>query len=48
MQAINPLQDSLRPLSTCFNYAVGDWRAVWHSEEIIRSLHMHGAEDRGR
>ena len=47
MQAINPLHDPLGPLNARFNDAVGDRRAVRHSEKIICSLHVHGAQDRG-
>ena len=46
MYAINPLHDPLCPLNTCLDDAVGDRRAVGHSEKIIRSLHVHGAQDR--
>ena len=46
MQAVNPLHDPLCPLNTCLNDPVGDGAAVWHSEQIICSLHVHGAQDR--
>ena len=47
MQAINPLHDPFGPLNTGLDDAVGDRRAVRHSEKVIRSLHVHRAEDRG-
>ena len=45
MQTINPLHDPLCPLNTGLNDAVGDRRSVRHSEKIICSLHVHGAQD---
>jgi len=45
MQAINPLHDPFCPLNTRLNYSVGDRRPVWHSEQIICSLHVHGTQD---
>ncbi len=45
MQVVNPLHDPLCPLNTRLNDAVGDWGAVRHSEKVIRSLHVHSAQD---
>ena len=46
VQGINPLHYPLCPLNTGLNDAICNGRAVWHPEEVIRSLHVHGAEDR--
>ena len=47
MQTINPIHDPLSPLNTCLDHAVGNWRPIRHSEQVIRPLHVHGAEGRG-
>jgi hypothetical protein len=41
VQTINPLHDPLCPLNACFDYSVGDGRAVWHTEEVIRPLQLN-------
>ena len=46
VQAVDSLHDPFRPLNTGFNHAVGDRAAVRHSEQVIRPLHVHGAQDR--
>ena len=47
MQVIYSLHDPFCPLNTRFNDSVGDRCAVGHSEQIVGSLHVHGAQDGG-
>ena len=45
MQTVNPLHDSFCALNARFNNAIRDRRAAQHFKQVIRSLHMHCAQD---
>ncbi len=45
VQAVDPLHYPFRPLGARFSNAVRDRGAVRHSEQVVRSLHVHGAKD---